>query len=242
VEELLTRYGHIDLLWFDGGVQDNEIRDRARQLQPHIVINSRSCDGDFDTTECRLPSEKFSGWFETPHCWQHSDLLAPTGANIDFWGYLKAEQYKSTAWMLECLAQLRTWGGNFLVNVGPRPDGDFPEIVYDRLSETARWMTHSKRSVIGTYPGPYPEKCNVPITLDEGKKIWYLHLLPKSSGEVEFHTATKPLSVKLLRTGDDLSHTYGDGVFRASIPASLRTELVDVVALEMPEKLTTSQT
>jgi alpha-L-fucosidase len=233
VEELLTRYGHIDLLWFDGGAHDNAIRDRIRELQPHIVINSRSCDGDFDCTECSLPTERFTGWFETPHCWQHSDLQAPTGSNIDFWGYLKEEQYKSTAWMLESLVRLRTWGGNFLVNVGPRPNGELPEIVYDRLAETAQWMAHSKQSVIGTLPGPYPEKCNVPVTRDPGGKTWYLHALPESSGEIELHLKGEYPSVKLLRTGEPLTSTYDNGILRIKIPSFLRTALVDVVAVDV---------
>ncbi len=233
VEELLTRYGHIDLLWFDGGAHDNAIRDRIRELQPHIVINSRSCDGDFDCTECSLPTERFTGWFETPHCWQHSDLLAPTGSNIDFWGYLKEEKYKSTAWMLESLVRLRTWGGNFLVNVGPRPNGELPEVVYERLAETAQWMAHSKQSVIGTLPGPFPEKCNVPVTRDPGGKTWYLHSLPGSSGEIELHVKNNYLSVRLLRTGEALTSIYDNGILRIKIPSSLRTALVDVVAVDL---------
>jgi alpha-L-fucosidase len=151
VEELLTRYGRIDLLWFDGGTHDNTIRDRARELQPHIVINSRSCDGDYDCTECSLPTQRFTGWFETCHCWQSSDIPNQTGTGtIDVWGYLKAEQYKSTAWMLETLVRLRQWGGNLLINVSPRPDGELPDVVYQRLAETAEWMSHNQKAVIGT--------------------------------------------------------------------------------------------
>ena len=231
VEELLTRYGRIDLLWFDGGEHDNAIRDRARELQPHIVINSRSCDGDFDCTECTLPTEKFKGWFETPHCWQHSDLLTPSGTNVDFWGYLKEEQYKPTAWMLESLVRLRTWGGNFLINVGPRADGTLPEIVYDRLAETAAWMAHSKYSVIGADPGPYPEQSNVPVT--RRGRMWYLHALPGFAGRIEFRDAGRPLSVKLLRTGQTLPFDYTHNLLALTIDPSLRTPLVDVVAVEV---------
>ena len=231
VEELLTRYGHIDLLWFDGGEHDNEMRDRARQLQPHLVINSRSCDGDFDCTECSLPGERFKGWFETPHCWQHSDLLTPSGTTVDFWGYLKEEQYKTAAWMLESLVRLRTWGGNFLVNVGPRPDGTLPEIVYARLKETAAWMAHSRISVIGTEPGNYPEQCNVPVT--RRGSDWYLHALPGFVERIQFRQSGRPVAVKLLRTGQTLPFDFVDGVLSVGIDPSLRTSLVDVVVVEM---------
>jgi len=230
VEELLTWYGPIDLLWFDGGDHDNAIRDRARELQPHIVINSRSCDGDFDCTECSLPQERFEGWFETPHCWQHSDLLTPIGTPIDFWGYLREEKYKSTAWMLESLVRLRAWGGNFLVNVGPRPNGELPCVVYERFTETAEWMAYAKDSVIGTEPGPYPEKSNVPVT--RGCDTWYLHLLPGSDGNIELRDIPRPASLFLLRTGEELPFQHEGGMLRAVVPQDRRTHLVDVIALK----------
>jgi alpha-L-fucosidase len=136
VEELLTRYGKIDLLWFDGGAYDNEIRDRARELQPGIVLNTRSCDGDFDHSECELPEGKTEGWFETCHCWQDSDILYPNGNKVDVWGYLDSEQYKSADWMLETYRELQSKGANFLLNVSPRPNGELPDVVYQRFQES----------------------------------------------------------------------------------------------------------
>lgn len=230
VEELLTRYGRIDLLWFDGGGHDNGIRDRALELQPHLVVNSRSCDGDFGTSECALPKERFTGWFETPHCWQHSDLPNPWGTSVDFWGYLADERYKSTAWMLEHLVRLRAWGGNLLINVGPRPTGELPEVAYERLRETAGWMAHSRESVIGTDPGTYPEKSNVPVTV--GPNRCYLFALPGADGVMELREVPRPQGVTLLRTGAALDFTWCDGQLTVAIPAALRTPLVDVVAVD----------
>lgn len=231
IEELLTWYGKIDLLWLDGGVHDNELRDLARTLQPHIVMNSRSCDGDFDCTECSLPEERFSGWFETPHCWQHSDLLSPHGAGVDFWGYLADEKYKPTEWMLECLVRLRTWGGNLLINVGPRPNGELPDVVYDRLEETARWMERNQRAVIGSEPGPYPELCNVPVT--RNGNTWFLFAMPGESGDMELRKVSEPVSVTLLRTGERLSYTHVEGTLKVQIPNELRSQYPDVAAVEL---------
>ena len=135
VKELLNNYGKIDLLWFDGGTHDNEIRDYARQVNPAIVINSRSCDGDYDCTECELPEGGIEGWFETCHCWQDSDIKRSNGNNMDVWGYLKEEQYKSAEWMLDTYKYLRDHGANLLLNVSPRPNGELPEVVYKRLQE-----------------------------------------------------------------------------------------------------------
>jgi alpha-L-fucosidase len=232
VEELLTNYGRIDLLWFDGGGHDNGIRDRARELQPHIVINSRSCDGDYDSTECSLPSERFAGWLETCHCWQHSDLIGPWGGNsVDFWGYLDKEQYKSAAWMLETLVRLRTWGGNLLVNVGPRPDGELPDVVFERLRETAEWMRHSREAVIGTGELPESVGCNVPVTTRDNGRIWYLHAVPGFEEAIKIHDLRTPQSMRLLRTGETLPFTWNQECLTVTIPSKLRSDLVDVVAV-----------
>ena len=229
VEELLTRYGHIDLLWFDGGAHDNELRDRARALQPHLVINSRSCDGDFDCTECELPEQRPTGWFETCHCWQSCDILRANGAVLDVWGYLAGEKFKSTAWMLGALSLLRGWGANLLVNVGPRPDGQLPDVVYERLAETAQWMAHSRRSVIGVEPCP-DLRCEVPVTADA--RSLYVHLTPGHSGKIDLVPIDKPQSVRLLRTGLAVPYTWDDQTLHLEVPADQRTSLVDVVMVE----------
>ncbi len=228
VSELLTRYGAIDLLWLDGGDDDNDLRDLARKLQPHIVINSRSCDGDYGSTECMLPRERPQGWFETCHCWQSSDILDPRGGTVDFWGYLSDESYKQTAWMLECLVKLRAWDANFLVNVGPRPNGEMPDIVFERLAETATWMRHSGRSVIGAKGWAHAERANVPVTLS-GRTL-YMHAAPQSDGVLTVAGIERPSGVTLLRTGEAMPYTWTpEGDLTVIVPPSMRSDSVDVV-------------
>lgn len=229
VEELLTWYGHIDLLWFDGGDHDNAIRDRARELQPHLVINSRSCDGDFDSSECGLPTEPVRGWFEACHCWQQSEIHNASGVTTDFWGYLQEERYKPAAWMLEHLVQMRALGGNFLVNVGPRPNGELPDVVFERFAEVETWMRHSRDSVIGARPGPSSSPCNVPVTVNGDRE--FLHALPDFAGRIAYHRAHIPSSVTLLRTGRPLQYMYSEGILSVDIPPAERTPLIDVVAV-----------
>jgi alpha-L-fucosidase len=236
--ELLTRYGRIDLLWFDGGAMDNELRDKARALQPHLVINNRSCIGDYNDTECFLPKERpKSQWFETVHCWQLSDIptelpdMDPDGGFVDIWGYLDAEKFKSAAWLLKCLSKLRGWGANFLPNIGPGPDGDFPPEAYERLAEVAEWMKHSQEAVIGTEGAPDPEPANVPMTVRGNRR--YLHLLPGTPGAIKVDASVPvPASARLLRTGEPLPVMPEPGGFSITVPDSMRTALVDVVVLE----------
>lgn len=135
IQEILTRYGDIDLLWLDGGVHDNAARDLALRLQPHLVINSRSCDGHFGSSECHLPETRPEGWFEAVLCWQSCSTVTPRGVPVDVWGYLASETYKSAGWALDAERRLRDWGCKLLLNVGPRPDGEMPPVVYQRLEE-----------------------------------------------------------------------------------------------------------
>jgi alpha-L-fucosidase len=142
MEELLTRYGRIDLLWFDGvcwpGVGDPrtvETIEWVRSLQPGIVVNDRwNGAGDFATPECHLPAGRPEGWWEACAIWN------------GHWGYSPRQPLKPTPWVLETLLECRTWGGNFLLNSGPSPDGEMLPQFYARCEELAGWMRRSPRA------------------------------------------------------------------------------------------------
>ncbi len=125
VTDLLTRYGPVDLLWFDGGPAVMSI-DEVRKLNPAIVVNPRMHGyGDFTTPECKMPSGPIEGWWELCEIWPNCG-----------WGYEKGgESYRSLKWMLGRLRQVRHWGGNYLINVSPRSDGTLPEAYYQRMAE-----------------------------------------------------------------------------------------------------------
>ena len=127
ITELLTRYGRIDLLWFDGGPPVMSIAE-LRALQPHIVINPRMHGvGDFHTPELHLPESPPDGWWELCDIW-------PCGG----WGYTTGhERYKPLSWFLERWSAVQRMGGNLLMNVGPKADGTMPEVYYERMRELA---------------------------------------------------------------------------------------------------------
>ncbi len=229
IHELLTRYGKIDLLWFDGmgwsGIGDMRAEQTlawVRSIQPGIVINPRwSGFGDFATTEC-TPGKpehwKPGQWWEACDIW-------PSG----HWGYVPSERFKPLAWVFTRLANCRAWGGNFLCNVGPRPDGAMPDVFYDRCEDLAKWMAHSQESLIGAGPTPGEDRSNVPTTSREG--TWYLHVLPSHQGAVTLSDVGKPKAVTLLRTGQSLSYQHQGKALTLTIPTNLRTDLDDVVAV-----------
>ena len=185
-EELLTWYGPIDYLWFDGSAGPKVLSlDEIRELQPGIIVNDRQHGrGDVVTShyEYRLPEAQPAGSWE--HCF----------SMVGAWGYTKPELVLRRACCSK-LAQVRAWGGNVLANYGPRPDGEMPDCFYRCMAEMKDWMAHSGVSVGDVEPGPYPHKCNVPVTVRG--KTWFAHLLPKTSdGTVTLTETARPQGLR----------------------------------------------
>jgi len=135
IRELLTCYGPVDILWLDAGwVRDKEdIRmaemvAMARELQPGILIANRTV-GDFEdfvTPEREIPEEGLE---------QPWEACLPLGSN---WKYVEGEPFKSAERVSEEIRTTNGRGGNFLLGLGPKPDGTFPEGVRSRCAELGR--------------------------------------------------------------------------------------------------------
>ncbi len=220
VKELLTNYGRIDIMWFDGG-QGEVSNDWVRELQPGILINRRNKQkGDFNDTEGVLPTQRFTGWFETNDpCWPSRR-----------WGYSNSDRMDSGDDVIEKLIRLRAWGGNFLANVGPAPDGSIPKEALEAWKVIGKWMEHSGESVYDTRGGGYPETANQPVTVKEQENVIYLHAFPDFQSTIVVKAMKKkPVKAVLLRTGDEIDFQYEDDVLRLSIPGKLRSRQVDTV-------------
>ena len=132
VRELLTRYGKVDVLWFDGSTKDTSkiiTVDEIRALQPSIVVNDRLWGvGDYNTKyECRMPTERpeFKYW-EACECWH-------VGGG---WSYVKnADKFRPIEYMLDHYATVRKFGGNYMPNIAPDRDGVIPEGFYPACRE-----------------------------------------------------------------------------------------------------------
>jgi alpha-L-fucosidase len=227
VTELMTRYGKIDLLWFDGSPGKDLISQaRIRAMQPDIVINDRGHGrGDYSTGfECKLPSHRPEG------CWEYCGGL--TGC----WGYVlndeKGDPDALAANLLTRLAMCRAWGGNVLGNCGPRPTGEMPECYYGCMEKIKTWMATRRESVIDVQAGPYPEQSNMPVTVRG--KTWYALLLPDGhcTGPVVFKGVEKPRHATLLGTGQSMKLQFHEGTLTISVPTNLRTKSVDVVRVD----------
>lgn len=220
VEELLTQYGKIDMIWFDGGPDSIPIS-RIRELQPGIVINPRMHGyGDFQSVEGEMCKSRPEGWWEFCSPW-----------SIGGWGYNKREVYRPMTWMLDNLARARAWNGNFLVNVSPRPNGELPESCYERLRQLRDWLKINSEAVFGIDNADYTEFSNVPVT--SRGKIRYLHVLVNTEFPVEFRTERPPQSVTILGQTEKLQYSHADGIMSLTLEGARKSEFMDIIKVEL---------
>ena len=174
VKEVLSNYGKIDLIWFDGQWEHSpqlwkaaELRAMIRSLQPGIVINDRlPLNGDFDTPEQFIPPKPPERPWET--CMTMSTS----------WGYNRDDnQYKSATQLIHTLCEVAGRGGHFLLNVGPMGDGSLPPEQLERLSVIGSWMSRNGEAIKNAGPGLEPWQFYGPTT-KKGNTV-YLHLLMK---------------------------------------------------------------
>ena len=135
VQELLTHYGPVDVIFLDGEAEG--LRELAWKLQPNIVVTR----GAIQTPEQLVPGVPLEGPWEAcltmGTAWQYQ----PTN-----------EIYKSGGELIGLLIETRAKGGNLLLNVGPKPDGDLPIEQEERLREIALWMFVNHESIYSVRP------------------------------------------------------------------------------------------
>lgn len=242
IEELLTNYGKIDVLWLDGmqwhGVQEvntDKIYAWIRSLQPDIVINDRWANivtpdnpagtsvriGDFVTPfECTKPTYVPFTW------WEYEDLWTDGGG----WGYARNGRFRPMKWFFDRYVAARSLGGNFLVNVGPDANGNMHPNFYHMIDSLQSWMIYGRESVFGTQMTPGPELSNVPLTR-RGQDTLYAHAMPTLKGQVSIKVDKKPREVLLLRTLKPLQFFYRDGYLHFALPKEERTPMDDVARI-----------
>ena len=190
LKELLTNYGDIGVLWFDGEWEStwNETFGKdlyyyVRSLQPSILINNRVGAGRLDM-EGLTKEGAFGGDFGTPE--QQIPATGLPGVDWetcmtmnDHWGYNKADKnFKSTTEIIHMLADIASKGGNYLLNVGPTAEGLIPPESVERLKAIGKWMDANSESVYGTSASPFRQlswgRCTRKQTANG--TILYLHV------------------------------------------------------------------
>ncbi|MDD5706238.1 MAG: alpha-L-fucosidase, partial [Kiritimatiellae bacterium] len=151
--ELMTLYGRIDCLWHDAPdrrLSDDFVTgltDWVHKVQPSCVVNSRGLGSrqhnphaDFVTPERYIPQVPL----------RHCPVECCDSMGQFAWGYRKVEQYWSAPELIRRLSRVASFHGNYLLNVGPMPDGRFPPPCVERMRALGRWLRTHGEAVFGT--------------------------------------------------------------------------------------------
>ena len=236
INELLTNYGKVDILWLDaawwGGMFTEEMWDSeglymlARKLQPGIIINNRaSIPGDFDTPEQHI------GDFQNTRPWETCMTITSS------WGWEPGQDVKSSKTCISILASTAGGDGNLLLNVGPKSDGTIEPKQVKVLEEIGGWLRQNGTSIYGTRGGVYYPSKNLTSTFKN--EILFLHLLDIKDEKLVLPAIKERKIIKayFLTNGNRVEFkTVGDN-YEFKIPKELPDKLDTVLVIEFDKIL-----
>ncbi len=221
VTELLTDYGDIGALWFDGYWDHDgdsvpfdwrmpELYRYIHQLKPSCLIGNNHhitpLEGeDFQMFERDLPGENTAGL--SGQDISHLPLEMCQTMN-GMWGYKVADQnYKSTRELVQLIVRAAAKGSNLLLNIGPQPNGELPAAALERLEGIGQWMEGNGESVYGTQPVAQSQVEWGVMTQKEGRL--FLHVFDNDRTQLTIpRTTGKPKVVRILASKKPLRFTF----------------------------------
>ncbi|MFH1375194.1 MAG: alpha-L-fucosidase, partial [Patescibacteria group bacterium] len=248
VGELLTNYGPVCALFFDGdwmlqwtAERGEELELLCRGLQPEVIINNRvgkrpkladfpwahsiamstTC-GDYETPEQFVPGKAPGRDWET--CMTMNDT----------WGYKSFDNnWKSSRITIRKLIDIASKGGNFLLNVGPDGDGLIPEPSVRRLERIGDWMRTNGDSIYGTTAGPLQDLKWGRCTQKAGKV--FLHVFDWPKEELVVEGLKKVAKAHLLSDSlrKSLPLESSGGALRIKLPPDAPDPVSSTVVLEI---------
>lgn len=249
LKELLTNYGEIGVIWFDGEWENFwthedgvDLYNYVRSLQPNIIINNRvdkgrsgmagmtasgGYVGDFGTPEQEIPETGLAG-VDWESCMTMNNN----------WGYNKADHnFKSTKDLIQKLVDIASKGGNFLLNIGPRADGTFPQESIGRLKAIGDWMKINGESVYGTMASPFEHISWGRVTQKKkgDKTLLYLHVFDwPMDGKLQIKgMANIPLNVYRLTDKNKLNFTASENIITIQVPPVAADMINTVIVMEV---------
>ncbi|MFZ4464673.1 MAG: alpha-L-fucosidase [Bacteroidales bacterium] len=253
IQELMTGYGKIDILWLDGGwvrpsgslteetkpwlgknqyVQDvniPEIAQMARKNQAGLLVVDRSVHGEFEnyrTPEQQIPDQIPDYPWES--CITLGDSWYSTGP---------AEHYKSAHWAIQTLVKIVAKGGNFLLGIGPDKTGELVPEVYQRLEEIGKWMDVNAEAIYNSKPlAPYQSGQFCFTQSKDGKTRYAFYLLNENvsipeSLELPSTFVTNSNEIQLLGHSETLKIREKDGKYWLDLPKKFRKEHIETAVL-----------
>ncbi len=231
IRELLTNYGPEvpAVLWWDTPANmDSEraarVNAAVQELAPGILQNDRlggDFRGDFDTPEQRIPATRPGRAWET--CMTTNES----------WGFnLHDNDWKPPGLLIRQLCEVVSQGGNYLLNIGPKPDGTIPEPTLEALRVIGGWFARHGEAIRGAAAGPFPYKMPWGVATAKGSKIFLCVFEWPEDGRLFVPLLDRPASIEATPTGAvRVASDEAEGGFFLEVPAQAPDPLVSVLTL-----------
>ncbi len=228
IHELMSNYGKIDVLWYDvawpldaAGWESEKMNEMVFKLQPEIIVNNRNkLEGDFATPEQRIQAENNRAW---ESCMTMNDS----------WGFQKTDDdWKSPKTVVRNLITCARDTGNYLLNIGPKPDGSIPEESVRIMTSVGKWMDRNGQSIYQTEKCQ-PRRSNYAGFTRNGNTLYmHNHFWPGETATIG-GMKTKVKSARLLATGKELKVVQDEFRVRfTGLPAAAPDDPVTTIAIE----------
>lgn len=250
VRELLTNYGEISIFWFDMWIHHSEsviskeqlmqLKSLIRELQPNCLINSRlglSIEEDPDIDFKTLADNQL-GRTKEEFPWQSPATVAHS------WGFHALDnKWKSTTNLLKSLINNVSLNGNFMLNIGPRANGELPHEISQRLLEMGEWLETNGTSIYGAGAFELEKDLHdwgrISCSRQKEHTKLYLHVFnwPLDKQLLLTGITSKPNKIYLLADKNQKPLTFEQiGVFtKIELPAKQPDPFISVIVVEYLE-------
>jgi alpha-L-fucosidase len=243
IRELMTNYGKIDVLWYDvdwpltaAEWESERMNKMVFELQPEIIVNDRNgLEGDFGTPEQEIRAA------ESGRAWESCMTLN------DSWGFNRGDDgWKTPKVIASNLAECARGGGNYLLNIGPKPDGSIPEESVKVLETVGKWLDTNGKAIYETERGDFSWNSNAQYTRRGNTLYIHQQYWPGHTPAAEALNFFQPevviaigglkakaKSARLLKTGEAVQFTQDEWALRLTgLPIQAPDQPATVIEVE----------
>ena len=231
VRELMTDYGKVDILWYDGDYpleadkwESKKLNRMVRRLQPDIIINNRSrVPEDYKTPEEEIvPADEGRAW---------EACMTFNGS----WGFseMADEEWLSAREVVKMLRKCVAGGGNLLLNIGPTPEGDVPPEAAQMFQEVGQWLAKYGPSIYDA-TDPMPQDRLITGTFTRRGQTLYFHCHRWPGEELALGGLRNEVLAARFFGGEEIQFTQqADRLVLHGLPAEAPDPLATVIELEV---------